>query len=308
MSQSPLVVYRKLSPNCNKPRNHKIDKITIHHMAGNCSIEACGAIFARPARQCSSNYGIGTDGRVGQYCLEENRSWCSSSPSNDHRAITIEVANCSGAPDWRVSDKAFNSLINLCVDICKRNEIARLNYTGNANGNLTEHRYFSNTLCPGPYLHSRMGRIASLVNARLNSNVSTPKPQPQPTNKALSSTPINKTFILNKDTNLWYVGGQDWGSVKAIKSYAKGTTIEIADMVTSAFGGKYYRTPYSAKNNILNGFNVVDCDEVVTTPPTPPPAPKPEPTPTPTEKRERELDIKGTVDGKNFSGKIKIEE
>lgn len=300
MSQSPLVVYRKLSPNCNKPRNHKIDKITIHHMAGNCTIEACGAIFARPARQCSSNYGIGTDGRVGQYCLEENRSWCSSSPSNDHRAITIEVANCSGAPDWRVSDKAFNSLINLCVDICKRNGIARLNYTGNANGNLTEHRYFSNTLCPGPYLHSRMGKIANLVNARLNSNASTPKPTQ--TNRTFSSIPINKTFILNKDTNLWYVGGNNWGSVKAVKSYAKGTQIEVADMI----GGKYYRTPYSAKNNILNGFNIVDCDEVVATPPTPPPStPKTEPTPTPT---ERELDIKGTVDGKNFSGKIKIEE
>ena len=93
MSNSPLVVYTKISPNSNNPRNHKIDKITIHHMAGNLSIESCGAGFADPKRQASSNYAIGSDGRIGMYVEEANRSWCSSSRENDHRAITIEVAN-----------------------------------------------------------------------------------------------------------------------------------------------------------------------------------------------------------------------
>ena len=167
MSNSPLVVYTKISPNSNNPRNHKIDTITIHHMAGNLSIEACGAGFADSNRQASSNYGIGSDGRIGMYVEEANRSWCSSSRENDHRAITIEVANDGGSPDWHVSDKAIESLIALCVDICKRNGIEKLNFTGDASGNVTLHKYFASTLCPGPYLESKIPYIVEQVNRAL---------------------------------------------------------------------------------------------------------------------------------------------
>lgn len=168
MSNSPLVVYTKLSPHCNKPRNKPILKITPHHMAGNVSIETCGNIFAAPDRKASSNYGIGTDGRVGMYVEEQNRSWCSSSAENDHQAITIEVANDGGAPDWHVSDKALEALIALCVDICKRNGIPSLNFTGDKNGNLTMHKWFAPTACPGPYLESKFPYIAAEVNKRLH--------------------------------------------------------------------------------------------------------------------------------------------
>ena len=168
MSNSNLVSYTKLSPNCHKPRKAKIDKITIHHMAGNLSVEACGEIFAKTGRQASSNYGVGSDGRIGLYVEECNRAWTSSSASNDHRAVTIEVANDGGAPDWHVSDKALAATIDLCVDICKRNGIKRLNYTGEKSGNLTMHRWFAATLCPGPYLASKFQYIADEVNKRLN--------------------------------------------------------------------------------------------------------------------------------------------
>lgn len=167
MSNSSLVSYTKLSPNCNAPRNHKIDKITIHHMAGNGSVEACGEIFSRPARRASANYGVGSDGRVALYVDEANRPWTSSNAENDHRAVTIEVANDGGAPNWHVSDKALEATIALCVDICRRNGIQRLNFTGNASGNLTMHRYFAATLCPGPYLASKFPYIAQEVNRRL---------------------------------------------------------------------------------------------------------------------------------------------
>lgn len=169
MSNSPLVVYTKISPNSNNPRKNAIKKITIHHMAGNLSVEACGNVFAKSSRQASSNYGVGTDGRIALYVEEKNRSWCSSSPENDHQAVTIEVANDGGAPNWHVSDKALAATIDLCTDICQRNGIARLNYTGNASGNLTEHNYFAATLCPGPYLKSKLPYIASEVNKRLGS-------------------------------------------------------------------------------------------------------------------------------------------
>lgn len=174
MSNSPLVNYTKLSPNCNKPRNKPISKITIHHMAGNLTVEQCGEIFAKSSRQASSNYGIDSKGRVGLYVDEANRSWCSSSPENDHMAITIEVANDGGEPDWHVSDKALAKLIDLCVDICKRNNIKKLNFTGDKSGNLTMHKWFAATACPGPYLESKFPYIAEQVNKRLTASAKKP--------------------------------------------------------------------------------------------------------------------------------------
>ena len=171
MSRSELVDYIKISPNSTNPRNHKIDTIIIHHMAGNLSVESCGEVFAPSSRQASSNYGIGSDGRVGLYVEEENRSWCSSNRDVDQRGITIEVANSSTGGDWPVSDKAYAKLIALCVDICKRNGIPKLNFTGDRAGNLVMHKYYANTQCPGPYLEKRFPDIAAEVNARLGAAV-----------------------------------------------------------------------------------------------------------------------------------------
>ena len=167
MSNSGLVEYTRISPNSNNPRSSGIKKITIHHCAGNVSVETLGSIFAAASRQASANYGIGSDGRVGLYVEEKNRAWTSSNAENDQQAVTIEVANDGGAPDWHVSDKALSKLIELCVDICQRNGIASLNYTGDASGNLTRHNMFAATTCPGPYLESKFPYIAQEVNRRL---------------------------------------------------------------------------------------------------------------------------------------------
>lgn len=173
-TNSPLVNYTKLSPNHSGQRNHAIDTITIHCVVGQASVETLGNIFASKDRQASSNYGVGTDGRIGMYVEEKNRSWCSSSASNDHRAITIEVASDTTAP-YAVNDKAFNALIELVADICKRNGIKKLLWKGDKSligqvdkQNMTVHRWFSATSCPGDYLYERQGKIAELVNAKLN--------------------------------------------------------------------------------------------------------------------------------------------
>ena len=182
MSNSPLVVYTKLSPNHSGKRTKKIDTITIHCMAGNCSVETCGNLFASSARQASSNYGIGTDGRIALYVDEANRSWCTSSNANDQRAVTIEVANNGGAPDWPVSAKAYAALLDLVTDICKRNGIKKLvwstsknNRVGHLNGcNMTVHRDYAAKACPGDYLYNLQDEIAAEVNRQLGSGSSTP--------------------------------------------------------------------------------------------------------------------------------------
>ena len=173
MSNSKLVDYTKFSPNKNPRKDAtynpsgKVIKITPHHAAGNVTVERLGESFAQESRQASSNYGIGTDGRVGLYVPEDCRAWTSDSKSNDFVAVTIEVANDGGAPDWHVSDKALAKLIDLCVDICQRNGIDKLNFTGDKNGNLTMHKYFVATACPGKYLESKFPYIAEEVNKRL---------------------------------------------------------------------------------------------------------------------------------------------
>lgn len=172
MSNSSLVTYTKISPNSTNPRDKKISKITIHHMAGNLSVEACGKVFEPLSRQASSNYGIGSDGRVGMYVEEKNRAWTSGDADNDNQAVTIEVANDVIGGNWHISDKALATLIDLCTDICKRNNIEKLNFTGDKNGNLTMHRYFQVTACPGEYLASKFPHIADEVNKRLKEDMS----------------------------------------------------------------------------------------------------------------------------------------
>lgn len=176
MSNSSLVNYTKISPNSDA-RQNSIKKITIHHMAGDLSVETCGNVFQK--REASANYGIGTDGRVGLYVDESRRSWASANPVNDHQAVTIEVANDGGAPDWHVSDTAFEKLIELCVDICRRNGISKLVYDGTPNGTLTRHNMFMATTCPGPYLQSRFPEIAQRVNDALGAQEDAPVAEPE---------------------------------------------------------------------------------------------------------------------------------
>lgn len=176
-TNSPLVSYTKLSPNHSGQRTHAIDRITPHCVVGQCSVERLGNIFATTKRQASCNYGIGADGRVGMYCEEKNRSWCSSSSVNDQRAITIECASDTNHP-YAFKDVVYNKLIELCVDICKRNGKTKLLWLGNKSKTLaynpaanemvlTVHRWFANKSCPGDWMYQRMGDLAAKVTAKL---------------------------------------------------------------------------------------------------------------------------------------------
>ena len=167
MSNSSLVNSIRISPNRTSPRYGTIKNIVIHHMAGNLSVETCGNVFAPTSRQASSNYGIGSDGRIGMYVEERDRAWTTGNQI-DHSSVTIEVADDKIGNGWHSSDKAMSALVNLCADICKRNGIKSLNYTGNKSGNLLMHKWYQATDCPGAYLESKFSWIASEVNKKLN--------------------------------------------------------------------------------------------------------------------------------------------
>lgn len=185
MSNSSLAVYKKISAFKSAPRSKTITKITPHHVAGNLTIESTGQVFQTPGRNASSNYGIGSDGRVGMYVEEKDRSWCSSSAANDNAALTIEVANNSGSPNWTISVAAWEALVKLCVDMCQRNPgIKQKNgrpgiYCDDTpNDSLTFHRYFLATGCAQPYIWNRRQQLCEEVNKRLGVSETPVTPTP----------------------------------------------------------------------------------------------------------------------------------
>lgn len=178
MSNSSLVSYVSISPNKTVGRTSSIDTITPHCVVGQISAETIGNVFRPTSAQASSNYGIGYDGKIGMYCEEKDRSWCTSSSANDNRAVTIECASDTIHP-YAFKDIVYKKLIELCVDICKRNNKTRLLWLGDKNKTLnyrpepyemilTVHRWFANKSCPGDWMYSRMGDLANKVTAQLS--------------------------------------------------------------------------------------------------------------------------------------------
>lgn len=180
MSNSPYVVYTKLSPNNSGERTSLISRITPHCVVGQCTVETLGELFSNHSQQISANYGIGSDGRVGLFVPENFRSWCSSSRENDQCAVTIECASDTNPP-YAFNKPVYNSLVNLCVDICSRNGKNKLLWLGDKNKTLSYvpkenemvlsvHRWFANKECPGEWLYSRLETLAETVTAELTKN------------------------------------------------------------------------------------------------------------------------------------------
>ena len=176
-------------------------------MAGVCSVEDFGNIVAPTSRQMSANYAIGNDGRIGLFCPEADRSWCSSSAWNDNRAITIEVSNSAVGGDWPIGDRAYNSLVKLCVDICKRNGIKKLTFTGDQNGSLTFHYMFWATACPGPWMKAHANDLCNKVNAQLGgTSGGTSGGSTNGGNTSNSSFKVNDLVKINSGAR-YYTGG-----------------------------------------------------------------------------------------------------
>lgn len=178
MSNSQLISYEILSPNHSGERTMKIDRITPHCVVGQFCVENIGKMFSFKERKVSSNYGIGFDGRIGIFVPENMRSWCSASAANDQRAVTIECASDAFKP-YTMNDEVYKSLVELCIDICKRNgktvllwfgdKEKTLSYSPKSNEMLlTVHRWFANKSCPGEWLYSRLGELAETVTNELS--------------------------------------------------------------------------------------------------------------------------------------------
>jgi len=219
MGNSPLVTYTKISPNKTSPRNHVLDTITIHCVVGQCTAKTVlnfsHFTTYNPTSGASCNYAVGCDGSIGLCVDEGDRSWCTSNRDNDHRAITIEVASGTKHP-YEVADAAYKALIDLLVDICKRNpSIGTLKWKGDKSligkpdqQNMTVHRWFANKACPGEWLYSRHAQIAAEVNARLNGCTVAPS-KPVEDKKPEATGAIKKGDLVSIVDGASYYNGSD---------------------------------------------------------------------------------------------------
>lgn len=248
MSNSKLISYTNISPNKNSPRNHKIDSIAIHCMAGHLSLQTCGNLFQNV--EASSNYGIDDNGDIGLFVDECDRSWATSSPYVDNRAITIEVAN-DNFGSGQCTVKALNSLIDLCVDICKRNGIKKMHWFGNrydsenfnrkdGDGVFFVHRWYAQKSCPNDYLYEKHQYICDEVNKRLND-----KAENQPQQEIKPQTKCdNATVELGYQHALNFCGMRSKGAVlqEALNmDYGCGLDVDgvIGNNTKSALGSHY---------------------------------------------------------------------
>lgn len=179
MVESNLVTYKNISKNKTVGRRYKtISRFTPHVFVGQVTAKQGCDYFAMTKDECSSNYVIGKDGDIGLSVEEKDRAWTSSNADNDHKAITVEIASDKTEP-YKITDKAWDALVELAVDICKRHnktkmiwipdKIKALSYTPKDNEILiTVHRWFKNKSCPGDYVYNRLGELADTVNKKLN--------------------------------------------------------------------------------------------------------------------------------------------
>lgn len=223
MAVSPLATesYPANTGNYSGPEARtNITDITVHHMAGVLSAAQCGAIFQRPGRRGSSHYGIGVNGEIAWYVDENCVAWTNSNWASNQGSVTIECADDENGGNWHVSDATLNSVIKLVADIAKRNGLGHL-VVGK---NLTMHKQFANTNCPGPYLESKFQYIADEAN-KINEGAPAPEPTPTPTPPA-EALKTNEQIADEVIAGKWGNGqerkdrlaaaGYDWGAVQAI--------------------------------------------------------------------------------------------
>lgn len=192
------------SSNYTAKRNNTIKKQTAHHVAGILTARQLGNLFAKATRNASANYGIGVDGKIVGMVPEESRAWTSSSPSNDHQAITYEVSNDQVGGDWHVSDLSIERLIDLMADVQKRNpNTTHYIYDGTSKGTITRHNMFAATSCPGPYLQSKLPYITEEVNKRIKEGTAPIQVPTTPviTRKVGDVVTISGIYVASNSTN-----------------------------------------------------------------------------------------------------------
>ena len=120
---------------------HTIERIVLHHMGGNGTVEGCWCTWR--VREASAHYPVESSGRIGQLVQDEDTAWHVGYEANVN-SIGIEHANTSLSP-YHISDECLDSGAHLVAVLCKMYGLGRPEWGVNVFG----HSDFRATGCPG---------------------------------------------------------------------------------------------------------------------------------------------------------------
>lgn len=150
----------------------RIDKVIIHHNAGNLTIRGCYDVWqTRPA---SAHYQVQTDGTIGQLVWDRDTAWHAGNFAANTTSIGIEHADVSSNP-WAVSEACLDNGAHLVAAICKFYGLGRPAWGKNVFG----HKDFSATACPASLAGSQHAAYMSRAQSWYD-QMSGSAPEPAP--------------------------------------------------------------------------------------------------------------------------------
>ena len=128
-------------------------------------------------------------------------------------------------------------MVKLCTDICKRNGKKKLLWFADKNKTLnyapksdemvlTVHRWFANKSCPGNWLYSRLGDLATKVTSEFS--------------KTTSSDDIASTTQMYRVRKIWSDSKSQLGAYKVLANAKKKADENAGYKVFDAFGNIVY--------------------------------------------------------------------
>lgn len=235
-----------------------IDKIVIHH-AATTDFDGIARTFQNPNRSASAHYGVGRHQNVDQYVGERDIAWHCGNWNGNKTSVGIENVNKTGGPDWLIDDATFNTLVELCRDIAKRNGLGKL-VVGK---NLFGHKVFMATFCPGQ-LYDRLQELADAVNRSTGSGaVVVPSPARR-SNQQIAKEVLAGAWGNNPERrNRLEAAGYDYGAIQAIVNGSVGSNAtapkpqrpsnsQIADQVLA---GAWGNNPSRKQRLVAAGYD-----------------------------------------------------
>lgn len=170
-----------------------INKIVLHHNAGNLTIRGCYNVWQD--REASAHYQVQSDGRIGQLVWDKDTAWHAGDFNANATSIGIEHADCQTRP-WLISAACLENGAHLVAALCKYYKLGRPTWMKN----VFPHSHFSATECPASIAGSQnaayMKRAQEWYDA-MTKGSSAPKPSkpskpaPKPAKKPAKKKDIN---------------------------------------------------------------------------------------------------------------------
>lgn len=154
-----------------------INKIVLHHNAGNLTIRGCYNVWQD--REASAHYQVQSDGRIGQLVWDKDTAWHAGDFNANATSIGIEHADCQARP-WMISAACLENGAHLVAALCKYYKLGRPTWMKN----VFPHSHFSATECPASIAGSQnaayMKRAQEWYDAMMKGSS---KPAPKPAKK-----------------------------------------------------------------------------------------------------------------------------